>query len=123
MKITRQARGRLLQMIGPPSLKEYPLAHGGSLFVDPETSQVLAEFSKPDLDAFRLKSNARSIKAGESMGDLARSLSDSDPKPRRFAARYRHDGATYGLIFEAGDGADAEAKCDALNMTLDGQLG
>jgi hypothetical protein len=43
-----------------------------------------------------------------------------DRPTHRFVARYYHDGAWWGADIYAYDFADAEARCKALNMKLDG---
>lgn len=42
---------------------------------------------------------------------------------RPFYATYRHDGSTWSATIRAYDADDAEARCKALNLTLDGEPG
>ena len=48
-------------------------------------------------------------------------MSSSDRPTKRFLARYFHDNAWWGTEVAAYDRADAEARCAALNMKLDGE--
>ena len=48
-------------------------------------------------------------------------MKSSDRPTYRFLARYSHDGAQWGINIYADDFADAEARCKALNLKLDGQ--
>lgn len=49
-------------------------------------------------------------------------MRSSDRATHRFAAHYFHDGARWNSEVYAYDFADAEARCNALNMKLDGLL-